>query len=79
VRYELFRIRTATEGSEMEVDALLDTSTLAAHIGIPERTIDQWAYLGKGPAFIKVGRHRRYRQRDVDAWLERNRHGGDAA
>ncbi len=43
------------------------------------RTLDQWAYLGKGPAFVKVGRHRRYRTEDVERWLEANRRGGDAA
>lgn len=58
---------------------LLDTKTLSAETGIPERTFDQYAYLGKGPAFIKIGRHRRYRPEDVDAWLVANRHGGDAA
>ena len=58
---------------------LLDTPRLAEELGVPQRTVDQWAYLGKGPAFIKVGRHRRYRRIDIDAWLDAHRHGGDAA
>ena len=56
---------------------LLDTSTLSAMTGIPERTFDQYAYQGKLPAFIKLGRHRRYRPEDVEAWLAANRHGGN--
>jgi excisionase family DNA binding protein len=58
-------------------DDLIDTVTLARRTGIPERTFDQYAYQGKGPAFIKIGRHRRYRPEDVDAWLESNRRGGE--
>lgn len=59
---------------------LIDTATLSEQTGLPQRTFDQYAYLGKGgPAFIKIGRHRRYRPEDVEAWLESNRRGGDAA
>jgi predicted site-specific integrase-resolvase len=52
---------------------------VADRLLVPEQTLAQWRYLGKGPAFIKVGRHVRYRDEDVEAWLEANRHGGDAA
>jgi excisionase family DNA binding protein len=58
---------------------LIDTRQLAENLQIPPRTLDQWAYLGKGPAFIRVGRHRRYRQADVEAWLDSQTRGGDAA
>ena len=56
-----------------------DPPTIAAELGVPEQTLAQWRYLGKGPAFIKVGRHVRYHPEDVKAWLNANRHGGDAA
>ena len=56
---------------------LLDSKELAAELKIPLRTLDQWSYAGVGPAFLKVGRHRRYRRSDVDAWLDAHRHGGD--
>lgn len=59
-------------------EQLLDSRELSKRLGIPVRTTDQWAYLGKGPAFIKVGRYRRYRSEDVEAWLDANRHGGAA-
>jgi predicted DNA-binding transcriptional regulator AlpA len=45
-------------------------SDLTAEIGIPETTLAQWRYLKKGPPYIKVGRHVRYRQSDVERWLE---------
>lgn len=47
--------------------------------GIPVRTLGQWRYLGKGPRWIKVGRHVRYRWSDVEAWLdEQTAKGHDA-
>lgn len=52
----------------------LSDRDLADELGIPERTPGQWRYLGRGPAFIKVGRHVRYRRADVDAWLASNTH-----
>lgn len=58
------------------MERLLDSAELAGKVNVPERTLDQWAYLGKGPAFVKIGRHRRYREADVEAWLAANRHGG---
>jgi hypothetical protein len=63
-----------------DVSPLWDTRTTATYLAVPEATLGQWAYLGKGPAFSKVGRHRRYRPADVDAWLDANqRCGGTAA
>lgn len=59
------------------MERLLDSPELAEMLKIPERTLDQWAYQGKGPAFIKTGRHRRYRERDIEAWLKANRRGGN--
>jgi len=32
-------------------------------------TLYVWRTRGKGPAAIKVGRHLRYRQSDIDLWL----------
>lgn len=56
------------------MNALLDTRALSEQLLIPESTLDQWAYLGKGPVYLKIGRHRRYRPEDVEAWLDANRH-----
>ncbi len=42
---------------------------LAELLAIPTRTPGQWRYLRRGPAYMKVGRHVRYRREDVEAWL----------
>ena len=46
---------------------------LSERTGIPESTLAQWRYLGRGPAYIKVGNHVRYRTEDVLAFEEANR------
>lgn len=51
-------------------DHLLTTPELAAYAGIPVATIYQWRVKGQGPRAIRVGRHLRFRQADVEAWLE---------
>ena len=58
---------------------LLSKEDLEEQTGIPARTFDQYAYRGVGPAYVKLGRHRRYRPEDVEAWIDANRRGGDAA
>lgn len=58
---------------------LLDTTQLSEVTGIPKRTLDQYAYLGTGPAFVKLGGHRRYRQSQVEEWLDANTRGGGTA
>lgn len=53
---------------------LWDSRTVATFLKVPPATLDQWAYRGGGPVFSKVGRHRRYRQSDVEAFVNANRH-----
>jgi predicted site-specific integrase-resolvase len=58
---------------------LMDPGELASDLKIPEATLAQWRYRGIGPAFLKVGRHVRYRAEDVADWLNGQTHRGDAA
>ncbi|NUR00932.1 MAG: helix-turn-helix domain-containing protein [Streptomyces sp.] len=43
---------------------------MAAYLGVPVKTLYQWKYRGTDPSVHKVGRHLRYRWREVDAWLD---------
>lgn len=49
------------------------TKIAARVIGLGHRTLEQWRHLGKGPAYLKVGRQVRYRQSDLDVWLQDRR------
>jgi excisionase family DNA binding protein len=51
-------------------NALLSPQQLADYLGIPLATVYRWRYEGTGPRGIKVGKHVRYRQQEVEAWLE---------
>ncbi|GAB7040406.1 MULTISPECIES: helix-turn-helix transcriptional regulator [Catenuloplanes] len=42
----------------------------AAYLGLSEQTLYFINHKGKGPKSYKVGKYRRYRKADIDAWLE---------
>jgi excisionase family DNA binding protein len=54
---------------------------LATELGIPVKTIYQWRYRRTGPQAHRIGRHIRYRRRDIEAWLATQADGdrGDVA
>jgi len=54
---------------------LLDPKALAAYLDIPIATLYDWRRKGVGPPGIRIGKHVRYRQRDVEAWLDRQAAG----
>lgn len=55
---------------EIERDRLWTSEDVCRYLNLKsKRLLDQWAYLGKGPSYIKVGKHRRYRPADVEEWL----------
>jgi excisionase family DNA binding protein len=51
-------------------NALLSPQQLADYLGVPVATVYRWRHESTGPRGIKVGKHVRYRQRDVETWLE---------
>lgn len=53
---------------------LLTIDQVARRLGVQKQTLAQWRYLGRGPAFIKLGpKSVRYAGTDVDAWLDAQR------
>jgi excisionase family DNA binding protein len=51
-------------------DRLLHAIDVSLLLGVPRATLANWRSAGKGPPFVKVGRHVRYRREDVDRWVE---------
>jgi excisionase family DNA binding protein len=43
---------------------------LARYLAVPLATVYSWKYRGEGPPALKIGRHLRYREADVEAWLQ---------
>lgn len=49
---------------------LLSVEELAEYLGVPAGTLANWRHLGRGPAFVRVGRLIRYRAEDIAGWIE---------
>ena len=49
-------------------DALLTTKLLARRWRISPRTLERWRADSVGPCFLRIGRHIRYRDADVQAF-----------
>ena len=57
--------------------SLLTPPELAEYLRIPETTLSDWRYRGRGPRSLRVGRLVRYKQEDVDDWLAAHSAEGD--
>ena len=56
----------------------LNRDEAAKYLGIQPQTLAVWAVTGRyGLPYIKVGRSVRYRQSDLDDWLQRRTIGGE--
>jgi excisionase family DNA binding protein len=62
----------------MTVDPLLKPPEVAEHFGLSERTLEYWRYAGRGPAYVRLGRHVRYRASAVERFLEEQQRSGQA-
>lgn len=53
----------------MPTEELLTPLELAELLKVPHGTIEKWRQRGRGPVYLKIGVHVRYRRSDVEAWL----------
>ncbi|MCP9624282.1 helix-turn-helix domain-containing protein [Nocardia otitidiscaviarum] len=53
---------------EEHADHWLSTEEVASYWQVPAKTLANWASLGKGPRFAKIGRFRRYKVSDLKRW-----------
>lgn len=51
------------------MDPLGTPEQVAEKLGVTEKTLNYWRYKGTGPRYLRVGKHVRYRWRDVEEWL----------
>ena len=50
-------------------EQLMTIQELARYLGVPVGTLYQWRYRREGPPGFRVGRHVRYRWKDVEDWI----------
>lgn len=48
----------------------LDTPEAANYLGLQSSTLEAWRCRGGGPIFVKLGRLVKYRQSDLDDFIE---------
>ena len=51
------------------MEALMSPEELSEKLKIPVKTLAEWRSGGKGPAYLRTGRHCRYKVSDVEEWL----------
>jgi predicted DNA-binding transcriptional regulator AlpA len=56
----------------MLMDPLLDQKTTAKLLGLSVRTLERHRLAGTGPRYARLGRLIRYRQDDLQEWIDRN-------
>jgi excisionase family DNA binding protein len=61
----------AKEGGSVGEKVLMTIEEVAAYLTVPPGTVLAWRARHIGPKGYRVGKHVRYRQADVDEWLER--------
>jgi excisionase family DNA binding protein len=52
-------------------DPLWTTADVAAFLNVPVQTIYDWRTQGYGPPGLRLGKHLRFRESEVFAWLDR--------
>ena len=57
------------ETGDVGVTRLLTPDDVAVVLGVPKATLYRWKYHQTGPKAIKVGRHLRYRQQDLQEFI----------
>jgi excisionase family DNA binding protein len=62
-----------TNQHQTNTEPLLTPTEVAILLNIPMKSLYQWRYQGTGPPCHKIGRHLRYRRRDVEEWFEKQR------
>lgn len=50
--------------------AILTPQEVSDYLDVPVGTLANWRYLQRGPRYLRIGRHVRYRAADVAAWLD---------
>ena len=56
----------------MNQEQTYTTDVAASYLGLSKRYLEKLRLTGNGPIFIKIGRSVRYRQSDLNAFLERH-------
>ena len=57
-------------------EALLTPREVAARFRVSTRTLETWRFAGRGPKYLRIGGHVRYRPSDIHEWEEHHSYWG---
>lgn len=57
-------------GLDMEKKMLIDAKEVAQRLGVSLRKLEYLISDGNAPLFMRIGRTRKWRLKDVDEWIE---------
>lgn len=60
----------ALDAAAVAQEPLLTIGDVALWLQVSVETVRWWRATNVGPVAVKVGRHLRYRARDVEAWID---------
>ncbi|QNE46116.1 helix-turn-helix domain-containing protein [Glaciihabitans sp. INWT7] len=63
------------DDSQSQTPVFLTQSQVAELLRLPVRTVESWRLTRSGPSWVKLGRHVRYEQGELLAWVKGRRHG----
>jgi len=52
------------------MEQILNTSEASSYLKLAKATLEAWRTRGGGPVFLKLGKAVRYRQSDLDSFLQ---------
>lgn len=58
-----------SERDESDDCEWLGVPQLAKWLRVPEQSVYRWNSTSTGPRYARIGRHVRYRRRDVERWI----------
>lgn len=64
------------ESQRLNPQKLLSRDEVEALFGISKRFLELAVRKNNGPVFVKLGRLTRYRVRDIETWITKNRYEG---
>lgn len=56
---------------DMKEKILIDAKEVAQRLGVSLRKLEYLILDGNAPAFMRIGRTRKWRLKDVDEWIEK--------
>lgn len=66
----IFKLHTKSKMQQTALTPLWDAKALADYLQVSRRTMETMIARGDAPPHLRIGRQRRWRQEDVQSWVD---------